>query len=103
MACIDIINKNNYIVWNKVSGTLTLAELQANGVPDYCDSINSVPLEAPVLSVTDVLVDQIDLEWTASSGAISYVLERNIEGAGWTEIATPSAETLTYEDITFDD
>ena len=40
MACLDKINEYNFLRWNKVSGSLTLAELQSGGLPIACDNIN---------------------------------------------------------------
>lgn len=34
MATISLSNTSNFLVWEKVNGTLTLADLQANGLPD---------------------------------------------------------------------
>jgi len=34
MATIIINNRLNFLLWEKVNGTLTLADLQANGLPD---------------------------------------------------------------------
>jgi len=33
MATISRSNKDNYLTWQKVNGTLTLAFLQSNGLP----------------------------------------------------------------------
>ena len=41
MACITTGNKNNFMRFNKVSGSLTLAQLQANGLPSVCDNVTS--------------------------------------------------------------
>jgi len=34
MATITKSNKDNFLTWEKVNGVLTLAELQASGLPD---------------------------------------------------------------------
>jgi hypothetical protein len=39
MACLDKSNDDNYLTWWKVNGTLTFADLQANGVPNACDYV----------------------------------------------------------------
>ena len=33
MATISKSNKDNFLTWEKVNGTLTLADLQSNGLP----------------------------------------------------------------------
>ena len=38
MATITQSNTDNFLTWQKVNGTLTLAELQANGLPDVKDN-----------------------------------------------------------------
>ena len=40
MACLNKANSNNFLVWNKVSGGLTLSKLQSGGLPIACDNIN---------------------------------------------------------------
>lgn len=34
MAIITKSNRNNFITWRKINGDLSLADLQANGLPD---------------------------------------------------------------------
>ena len=41
MACIEQKTDFNFLNWNKVVGSYTLAQLQASGVPSVCDNINS--------------------------------------------------------------
>lgn len=47
MATITKSNKDNYLTWEKINGTLTLASLQADGIPprkgagDYNSDYNS--------------------------------------------------------------
>jgi DNA-binding beta-propeller fold protein YncE len=41
MACLNEINEYNFLRWNKVSGSLTLAQLQSNGLPSACDNVTS--------------------------------------------------------------
>jgi hypothetical protein len=39
MACIEKSYNSNFLKWNKVTGSLTMAELQANGMPSDCNNI----------------------------------------------------------------
>jgi hypothetical protein len=43
MACLEKANINNFLRWNKVVGSLTLSQLQANGLPDACDNTITDP------------------------------------------------------------
>jgi hypothetical protein len=42
MACLNKANSNNFLVWNKVSGALTLSQLQSGGLPIACDNTNPI-------------------------------------------------------------
>ena len=42
MACIEQKTDFNFLNWNKVVGSYTLADLQASGVPSVCDNITDV-------------------------------------------------------------
>lgn len=41
MACIEQKTDFNFLNWHKVSGSLTLSQLQASGVPLVCDNMNA--------------------------------------------------------------
>lgn len=43
MACIEQKTDFNFLNWNKVVGSYTLADLQASGVPIICDNITPEP------------------------------------------------------------
>lgn len=37
MACLELENRDNFLIWNKVSGSYTLSELESSGLPAFCD------------------------------------------------------------------
>ena len=45
MACLNKSNADNFLTWNKLSGSLTLSQLQSGGLPLACD--NTVPVVPP--------------------------------------------------------
>jgi hypothetical protein len=58
------------------------------------DALPQPPATPTNLSATAVSSNQIDLNWTASSGATGYKVERSPDGtSGWAQIATPAGTT----------
>lgn len=81
----------------------TLATAAHDGTTMGAVAIASVPATptAPSdLTATVIGSSQIDLAWTDNSGdETEFVIERSLDGStGWTQIATPTANTTTYSD-----
>lgn len=55
----------------------------------------SPPASLATSSVGDT---QIALTWSAGAGAANYLIERSLDGANWTSIASPEAASLSYSD-----
>jgi hypothetical protein len=52
-------------------------------------------LAGPALAQTSITND---LTWGASAGAVDYIVERETDGAGFTQIAVVAAPGTTYQD-----
>jgi fibronectin type 3 domain-containing protein len=69
------------------------------GCSGYSSSATALTPLAPPANLTATLVSssQIDLSWSASTGALYYVVERQVGTGTFTQIATPSG--TTYSDM----
>jgi hypothetical protein len=62
-------------------------------------SVSVVPTAPINLVAAAGTTGQINLSWSGSSGATSYLVQRSTNGSsGWTQIASTAAGTLTYQD-----
>ena len=97
MACVNRSNSNNFLRWNKVVGNLTLAELQANGMPEYCDNVN---MSAPQnLIATSISTTEIDLDWDVADVTPDNILVyRSTDGVTYALIATFAGSLISYSD-----
>ena len=83
-------------------GTLLITVTRTAGQNSVVSGVflGAAPATPPApsgLSATAVSSSQINLAWTASSGAASYKLQRSANGtSGWTQIAAPA--TTAYSD-----
>ncbi|HUN21704.1 MAG TPA: alpha-amylase family glycosyl hydrolase [Anaerolineales bacterium] len=96
---IDVLNGGTtYTV--SASGVIEdVATPALNGAILVLDGTLAVPPDAPVLSVDNESNGQVDLSWTAVTGADEYVLYRTLlSGGEYVEIATLPSGTLTYSD-----
>ena len=97
MACVNKSNSNNFLTWNKVVGNLTLAQLQASGMPDYCDNLN---MSAPQnLIATSISTTEIDLDWDVADVTPDNILVyRSTDGVTYALIATITGSLIAYSD-----
>lgn len=98
MACYTEANQNNFVRWKKISGSLSLADLQANGLPDVCDFTTIVSisnLTASTQSTSEILLtwgDESDVE-------TSYKVYRSLsEETGYSLVQTLSPDVVTWLD-----
>lgn len=61
-------------------------------------SVDLLPATPTGFSATSVSASQIDLAWTDVDGETSYRIDRSLNGTTWAQIATPSANTVSYSD-----
>jgi len=76
-----------------VAGFNLMAQWQTPAATDWSGAYDtgiSVPVATSDTSVT--------LSWDDVTGETSYLLERNVSGAGWTTVAEPAADATSYED-----
>jgi len=103
MACLESNIKTNFLNWNKVSGALTLSELQSSGLPSVCDNLApSEPLSPPTnLVATAVSSTEIDLTWDAVTGADTYNVYRSTTELGtYTLISSPATNSYNNTGLT---
>ena len=98
MACVNKSNNDNFLVWQKVKGIQSLADLQANGMPNPC---NNTKLLAPTnLTSNGLSPSEIKLDWTSNSAGDEdgFTIERSLDGIIYTEISTVLSDIVTYTD-----
>jgi hypothetical protein len=94
MACVNRSNSNNFLRWNKVVGNLTLAELQANGMPLACDNISvDVPLN---LTISEIGADYLTLTWDSNSQNIDVY--KSSDGVAYSLLTSLTNAEQTYSD-----
>ncbi len=101
MACIEQSNRNNFVTFFKVSGSLTLAELQANGIPDIC---NEFGIEAPK-NLQGIVTSNgtIILTWEDVEGELEYEIQRSSNpNSGFSTIATVGYNQEQHIDTSLD-
>ena len=91
MACLEKAYNSNFLKWNKVTGSLTLAQLQSGGLPSDCDNIS---LPAPTtLTATANNPNEINLLWSVVTDSDSYNLYRSeSEATGYTLLINKSSK-----------
>lgn len=102
MACLESNIKNNFLNWNKVSGALTLSQLQSIGLPSICDNISQVIPGTPSnLVATAVSVSEIQLTWDVVTGADTYNVYRSTTELGaYTLISSPATNSYNNTGLT---
>lgn len=66
MACRVEANSNNFVRWQKIIGSLSLAQLQQNGIPDFCDFTNSFITQWDTTISAESASNQIELPLIAA-------------------------------------
>jgi len=105
MACLESNIKTNFLTWNKVSGSLTLSELQSSGLPSLCNTLSpDAPLSpAPQnLVATAISSSTISLFWDNVAGADSYKVYRSLTLGGTYTVIEPLDLDKDYDDTTCD-
>jgi hypothetical protein len=83
-------------VFRANDGQTLFDELILSNDPNWVPGIDRNP---PVLSTAPTPVNRIDLTWTdATSNEDGFVVERSIDGAQFTSVASLPAGTTTYQD-----
>ena len=94
MACVNKSNTDNFLIWNKVAGSLTLAQLQASGMPSSCDNVS---IDTPSNLATDnPTVSTIDLSWESFSNTIE--IYRSADNNNFTLVDTLTNSETSYTD-----
>lgn len=94
MACVNKSNTDNFLIWNKVAGSLTLAQLQASGMPTVCDNIS---VDMPTnLTASNPTLTTIDLAWESFSNTIE--IYRSADNISFSLIDTLTDSETTYTD-----
>lgn len=96
MACLTKANSNNFLTWNKVNGSLTLAQLQALGSIGFCADI----LSAPSLSGEVLTSYSTKVSWNNVGGQTGYTLQRKTGAGAYSTLTTPDAGDTEYTDTT---
>ena len=105
MACLEKSYNSNFLTWNKVSGSLTLSQLQSSGLPSLCDTLSpDIPLSpAPQnLVATAISSSTISLFWDNVAGADSYKVYRSLTLGGTYTVIEPLDLDKDYDDTTCD-
>lgn len=99
MACITKSNSNNFVKFRKVNGSISLENLQQNGIPDTCNNIFLAPpknLTAKIENGVNVV-----LNWENVSGESRFRIERsNSPDSGYSFLANVARNVTTYTDTT---
>src|SRR5207253_11401641 len=82
------------------SGTTYYYEVLASNVagdsaPSNLASATTVPPAPTNLMATAVSASQVNLTWTGSAGASSYIVQRSPDGTTWTQVATTTATSYS--------
>jgi hypothetical protein len=81
------------------SGTATIQAAAGGLLGTAAVSVIGGPAAPANLTAKATSSSSIQLSWTGSSGATSYVIERSPNGStGWTQIGTVSSATTVYSD-----
>lgn len=102
MACLFESNTNNFIRLYKVQGTLSLSDLQTDGIPDFCELAEGF---APSLLVAtpSTTVFSISLSWVNADNSIQIqILRSSTMGGPYTVIDTIAAGSVSYVDTGLD-
>lgn len=105
MACLESNIKTNFLTWNKVSGSLTLSQLQSSGLPSLCNTLSpDTPLyPAPQnLVATAISSSTISLFWDNVAGADYYKVYRSLTLDGTYTVIEPLDLDKDYDDTTCD-
>ena len=103
MACLESNIKTNFLTWNKVSGSLTLSQLQSSGLPSLCNTLSpDIPLSPANLVATAISSSTISLFWDNVAGADSYKVYRSLTLGGTYTVIEPLDLDKDYDDTTCD-
>ena len=76
---------------------LLAVNADGNSLPSTAATVSTLP-SAPTLTASAASNVAVTLTWPAITGATGYTLDRSTDLNTWTNIATPTASTLTYSD-----
>ena len=79
-------------------GTQSLTVTDGAGLTVTRSGIVVSPAAPTNLTASASSTSRIDLAWTAASGASSYLIQRSLDGATWTQIASVAGTSTTYQD-----
>ncbi len=92
----DISGDGRFVLFESAANNLVSGD--TNGVSDVFIAQGG-PASPTALSGTPVSQTAIDLSWRDNaSDETKFVVERSLDGAAWTSIAEPAANTTTYSD-----
>jgi hypothetical protein len=98
MACYTQGTKNNFLQWRKITGILSLQDLQEDGFPEVCDVIN---FKSPILSFSSQSVNGIVITWVSRTNGREdgVTVERSLNGvSSWSSIGTVGKDIKTITD-----
>jgi hypothetical protein len=85
---------HTFTVTLKTAGTqsVTVSDT-ASGLSATTSGVSVTPAAPTSLTAQAASTSQINLSWTSSTGATSYLIERSLNGSTWTQIASTTGTT----------
>ena len=94
MACLNKSNADNFLTWNKLSGSLTLSELQSGGLPLPCDNtVTEVPTN---FIFTTATFNTLDATCVSSESLFQWEIATDIAFSSIVQTITNSSTSVQF-------